>query len=98
MLSKIFGVSINELINNYESDPQFYKETFLSEGEMKKSYYLRKGVLRIKLGTFTINKESSNSRLEGLFSLLNEYFNILLSDQSEPLTISIPTSFKTFLS
>jgi hypothetical protein len=98
LLSKIFGVSIDKLINNFESDPQFYKETFLSEGEMKKTYYLQKGELRIKLGTFSINNESSISQLEGLFSLLNAYFNILLSNQSEPLIISGPTSFKTFLS
>ena len=101
LISKIFGKSkqeLNELINNFESDPQFYKETFFSEGEMKKTYYLQKGILKIKLGTFTLNNESSISQLEGLFSLLNSYFNILLSNQSEPLIIYGPTSFKTFLS
>ena len=100
LLAKIFKLSTeNEkrLINNFESEPQIYKEIFDSEGEIKKTYYLQKGDLRIKLGTYTSNNESKLSQLEGLFTLLNAYFNILLSNISEPLIISGPTSFKTFL-
>ena len=101
LLSKIFLLtedSKKRLISNYKSEPQIYKETFSSEGEIKKTFYLQKGDLKEKLGTFTSNNDSSITQLEGLFTLLNAYFNILLSNKSEPLIISGPTSFKTFLS
>ena len=101
LLSKIFVItkdSQKRLINNFKSEPQIYKEIFNSEGEIKKTFYLQKEDLKIKLGTFTSNNDSSISQLEGLFTLLNAYFNILLSNKSEPLIISGPTSFKTFLS
>ena len=65
-------------MNNFESDPQIYKEAFESEGQMKKSYYIQKGDLKIKLGTYSLDNESKILQLEGLFKtflsrlLLNE--------------------------
>ena len=78
-------------MNNFESDPQIYKEAF--ESNEKKILYSK-----FKNKIYSLDNESKILLLEGLFTLLNAYFNILLSNRSEPLIISGPTSFKTFLS
>ena len=89
LITKIFRLSSTE--------KQMLSELYYSTPLIKKTndkIYIEKGNISIFYRNFD---EKIYKKLEGLPSVLNALFKILITSDDEPILISGPSSFKTFL-
>ena len=91
LMHETFNLTINEkhdLLELYDSIPHLNSE------KDKQKIYIEKG----KVNIFFCNKdEKIYEQLNKLPSILNTLFKILITSDDEPILISGPSSFKTFL-
>ena len=89
LISQVFRLQIGEenYLNNLYFEPSFC--------EIKNNKIIvKKGKIEIVYGNY---KEEIYNKLNGLTSVLDALFKILLSTDDEPILISGPSSYKTFL-
>jgi len=85
---------IKEIFGKEDLLELFYQEPKLKLDKDENKMYIKKGYLSVYFRAF---EENLFDELENLPSVLNALFKMLISSDDEPILISGPSSFKTYL-
>ena len=85
---------IKEVFGKEDLTDLFYQEPILKRDKDEKKMYINKGNMSVY---YRVYEEDLYNELKTLPSVLNALFKMLISSDDEPILISGPSSFKTYL-